>query len=178
MAKTNLFFNYYDAGDRQHEIDKCLEMNKLVFDEVVIVEGRPTFSELFALTKDYPNDINCFCNSDVYFKSTELLQKLQQNDCFALTRDDLRDDSRYNFQSQDAWCFKGEVKGVEMPYPMGFWGCDNRVVHELQRVGYNVINPSLSITIVHLHAVDNRVYERSEKNTAPPPYAFVKPTSI
>jgi len=119
----NLFFNYYQSPDRQHEIDKCLEMNKLVFDRVILVEGRPTFAELFSLTKDYPNDINCFCNSDVYFESTDLLDKLGDKDCFAITRDDLAKDNRYNFQSQDAWCFRGEVKGVDANFTMGMWGC-------------------------------------------------------
>lgn len=178
MSKINLFFNYYQAGDRQHEIDKCLEMNKLVFDEVIIVEGRPTFSELFALTKDYPNDINCFCNSDCYFKDTSLLQRIEHNDCYALTRDDLANDSRYNFQSQDAWCFKGEVKGVNANFTMGLWGCDGSVAAEITNAGYKLINPCYQIILVHLHAIDNRNHKRTAENTVPPPYVFIKPTRI
>ena len=178
MLKTNLFFNYYQAGDRQHEIDKCLEMNKLVFDEVIIVEGRPTFSELFALTKDYPNGINCFCNSDCYFKDTSLLQRIENNDCYALTRDDMLFVPKINSQSQDAWCFKGVIKNIEIPYTQGLWGIDNRIAHEIKEAGYNITNPSLSIPIIHVHAVDNRDYKRTPENTIPPPYLMLKPKTI
>lgn len=174
--KKNLFFNYYIDEKRQHEIDKCLEMNKLVFDEVIIVDGRPTFSELFALTKDYPNDINCFCNSDVYFKSTELLEKLGDNDCFALTRDDILP-TKYLRCSQDAWCFKGVVKPIKADF-WSKWGSDNRLAHEIKEAGYNITNPSLSISIIHLHAVDNRDQVRTEQNTVPPPYLMLMPTTI
>ena len=169
--------NYYQAGDRQHEIDKCLEMNKLVFDEVIIVEGRPTFSELFALTKDYPNGINCFCNSDCYFENTSLLQRIENNDCCALTRDDILP-TKYARCSQDAWCFKGVVKPINANFTMGMWGCDNRLAHEIKEAGYNLTNPSLSISIIHLHAVDKRDQVRTEHNTVPPPYLMLTPTTI
>jgi hypothetical protein len=34
---TNLFFNYYSDPKRQHEIDRCLDNNKRVFDNVFIL---------------------------------------------------------------------------------------------------------------------------------------------
>lgn len=178
MKKLNLFFNLYNAGDRKHEIETCLLNNTNVFDRVVIVKGRPTFSELFALTKDYPNDINCFCNSDIYFQNIELLQKLQPNECYAITRNDLVSNSRINFQSQDAWCFNGVVKDINADFHQGKWGCDNRLAHEIKEAGYTLINPCNQINLVHLHKVDNRVQERTKENTIPPPYHFVYPSQI
>lgn len=173
----NLFYNYYKDDNRQHEIDECLRKNMEVFSDVIIVEGRPTFSELFSLTKNFPNSINCFCNSDVYFESTSLLKKIGANDCFAITRNDLRNNPRISHQSQDAWCFYGVVS-VKMPFCQGMWGVDNRLVYELRKSGYNVINPCHQINIIHLHKVDNRNQQRTLSNTIEPPYDFVKPSNI
>lgn len=175
MLKTNLFFNYYNAGDRQHEIDKCLDMNIKVFDEVIVIDDRPTFSELFALTKQFPNDINCFCNSDCYFEDISLLQKIKDNECYALTRTDMLG-TKYASCSQDAWCFKGEVKNIEMPYTQGLWGIDNRLAAEITNAGYTLKNPSLSIKLIHLHSVDKRDQVRTAQNTVPPPYILIAPT--
>ncbi len=86
IMKVNLFFNHYQSDLRQHEIDKCFQKNREVFDRVIKVSGRPTFKQLFNLTKDFPNDINVFCNSDIYFKEIESLKGIKENECFALTR--------------------------------------------------------------------------------------------
>lgn len=173
--KVNLFFNHYDAGDRQHEIDQCLRINKKVFDRVIIVEGRPTFSELFALTKDYPNDVNCFANSDIYFTDLEMIKQIKFNECFALSRNDLRE-TIHAKGAQDAWIFRGEVKPIKANFTMGKWGADNHIAWLIQNAGYEVKNPCLSINIVHLHKVDNRVHVRTNENTIKPPYLLVKPT--
>ena len=177
MVKTNLFFNYYEDKDRQKEIDYCLEKNKLAFDNVIIVKGRPTFNELFALTKDYPNDINIFCNSDICFLNIDLLPLIEANECWALTR--YEPTGFYNrADSQDAWIFRGVVKNIDANFTMGKWGCDNRLAFEIQKAGYKISNPSLSIKTMHLHAVDNRNHKRTPENTIPPPYLTLKPTSL
>ncbi|WP_288983724.1 hypothetical protein [uncultured Flavobacterium sp.] len=174
----NLFFNYYQSDSRQHEIDECLRMNKLVFDNVILVHDRPTFNDLFKLSENYPNDINCYCNSDCYFESTKLLLKIKENECYALTRNDLAKNNRINFQSQDAWCFNGVVKNVNADFPQGKWGCDNRLAYELKEAGYSLINPCKQINLIHLHAIDNRDNKRTNLNTVPPPYHFVHPSEI
>lgn len=178
--KINLFFNWYQSKDRQHEIDKCLRINKKLFDKVVIVEGRPTFAELFALTKDYPNDINVFCNSDIYFKDLTLLHTIKPNECFSLTRYDIKNGQEVFFNrrdSQDCWVFRGEVKPIKANFTMGMWGADNHIAWLIQNAGYTVKNPSLSIKIIHLHAVDRRAHVRTESNTVKPPYLLITPTA-
>lgn len=178
-GKTNLFFNYYQNPKRQHEIDKCLENNRKIFDNVILVEGRPTFSELFDLTKEYPNDINCFCNSDIYFTDLTRIKQIRDNECFALCRYDLINGKEVFFNrrdSQDAWIFKGTVRPIKAEFGMGNWGCDNHIAYLIKQAGYEVKNPSLSIKIVHLHAVDDRAHFRTDKNTIPPPYYLINPT--
>ncbi len=179
--KVNLFFNYYKSEDRQHEIDLCLENNRKVFDRVILLEGRPTFSEVFAMMRSYPDDINVFCNSDIYFQETESLKNIKHNECYALTRWN-KDGSELKFfgrvDSQDAWVFKGPVREVKANFTAGLWGCDNRLVFELQNAGYKVLNPSLSIVTVHLHEVDNRNQIRTKDNTVPPPYVTLNPCTL
>lgn len=179
--KVNLFFNHFQSDTRQHEIDECFEKNKLVFDRVIKVTGRPTFRELFKLADDYPNDINVFCNSDIYFKEIETLKAIKAHECYALTRWDYKGGKLHflnRVDSQDAWIFKGTVKDIKANFTSGLWGCDNRLLYEIEQAGYNVLNPSLSIITVHLHQEDNRAYERTRLNTVPPPYKMLKPCAI
>ena len=167
--KTNLFFNWYEDKERQHEIDQCLRINKLLFDRVIIVEGRPTFNELFKLSKQYLNDINCYCNSDIYFTDLTRIKQIKPNECFAITREDLINNPN-GPGSQDAWCFRGEIKPIEVNFTMGMWGCDNRLAHEIKKAGYEIKNPAMSVKLVHLHKEDKRNYTRTKENTVPPPY--------
>lgn len=181
--KVNLFFNHYIDPNvhRQREIDACLKKNREIFDNVIVVPGRPTFSELFSLSEQYPDDINCFCNSDIYFTDISMMPVLKENECWALCRYNFKN-GNYTFlnriDSQDAWVFKGVVKPVEADFTPGTWGCDNRLAWELEKAGYIVKNPSLSVKIIHLHAIDRRDYRRNDQNTIPPPYLTLEPTYL
>jgi hypothetical protein len=179
---VNLFFNYYKSETRQEEIDFCLEMNRKIFDNVIVVRGRPTFKELFDMSKDFPNDINCFCNSDIYFPSIEGLKNIKENECYALTRYDILEGGGLKFfnrpDSQDAWIFKGAVKNIDANFTTGMWGCDNKIAHNISKVGYKITNPSLSIVTVHVHKDERRNHNRTELNTVPPPYKTIQPTLL
>ncbi len=177
----NLFFNYYKSKTRQHEIDFCLKKNKEVFDRVIIFEGKHSFEKMFSLSKNYPDDINVFCNSDIYFPGIQLLSNIKENECYALTRWN-KEGSSINFfnriDSQDAWIFRGEAKNINANFFTGMWGCDNRLLYEIQNAGYKILNPSLSIKTIHVHEVDTRNYERTKENTVPPPYITLAPCSL
>lgn len=180
MVKVNLFFNWYKNPERQHEIDFCLQKNREVFDNVTVVQGRPTFDQLFQATKLFSNSVNCFCNSDIYFTDLSQIRNIKENECYALSRYDQKDGyvSFFNrADSQDAWVFKGAVKNVQAPFPMGLWGCDNRLAYEIKRAGYDLKNPSLSIKTIHLHAIDRRNHKRTPENTVPGPYLCLTPTA-
>ena len=181
--KVNLFFNHYqdESVQRQFEIDACLKKNREIFDNVILVPGRPTFAELFELTKDYPDDINCFCNSDIYFTDISMMPVLMEDECWALTRWEAKE-GMYKFHSrldsQDSWVFKGVVKPVKADFRQGLWGTDNRLAYELKKAGYIIKNPSLTIKTIHLHAIDKRNHKRTEENTIPPPYLTLEPTYL
>jgi hypothetical protein len=176
----NLFYNYFQS-DRQNELDFCLEKNKQVFDRVIVFEGKHTFEKMFSLAKEFPNDINVFCNSDIYFTETESLNKIKDKECYALTRWDKKG-KRIKFfnrpDSQDAWVFRGVPKNIKANFYPGMWGCDNRLAYEIQKAGYKALNPSLTIITVHVHEKDTRNYERTNENTVPPPYVRLAPCTI
>jgi hypothetical protein len=181
--KVNLFFNHYqdESVQRQFELDACLKKNREVFDNVILVPGRPTFAELFELTKDYPDDINCFCNSDIYFTDISMMPVLKENECWALCRYNMNDNviKFFNrFDAQDSWVFRGTVKNVEANFVPGKFGCDNRLAYELEKAGYKVTNPSLSVKTIHLHAKDTKSHKRTTENTIPPPYLVLEPTYL
>ena len=180
-VKTNLFFNYYTDPTRQHEIDYCLKQNEKVFDRVIIVQGRPTFNELFELTKSYPNDINCFCNSDIYFTDTEILKSIKENECYALSRWDLQKDGSIKHfnrrDSFDSYVFRGAIKIVnDCNFTMGIAGCDDSIAERIQRAGYDVKNPSLDIKTVHYHLTGIRTY--NPKQPTPKPYLLIQPHTL
>lgn len=186
-CKINLFTSYYkdENIERQKEIDFCLNYNKdsMIFDNVIVIDDkRPTFKEIFELTKQYPNDVNVISNSDIFFTESILQSKvLDYNECFALARwDYLKGGSIKRLErndAQDTWIFKGEAKVVGGNFYMGVPGCDNRLAYDIKCSGYKIINPSISIKSVHLHLTDKRNYN---KNTMPieKPYLLLPPCSL
>lgn len=182
--KINLFYNRYDNKDRQGEIDYCLFKNIEVFDRVIVFKERFTIGELFEMSKAYPDDINCYCNSDVYFTedSIKKLYTINKDECYALTRNDMihHKDAK---GSQDAWVFRGVVREMgEIDFYLGMYGVDNRLAYELKKVGYNLMNPAFSIELIHVHETDEKLVNgqtiRTSQNTVPPPYQLLPLTTL
>lgn len=182
--KVNLFFNYYKSQERQSDIDYCLKKNMKVFDNVFVIYGRPTFNYIFNKMREFPNDVNVFCNADIYFEkeSVELLKGIKENECYALTRYNQNGSNLEFFgrpDSQDSWVFKGAPKEkLNADYTHGKWGADNRIAHDIKKAGYEITNPSLTIKTIHVHPIDNRDQTRTKENTIPPPYLSLKPCSL
>ncbi len=60
---------------------------------------------------------------------------------------------------------------------MGKLGCDNRLAHELEKAGYTVVNPSLTVQCWHLHNKNERGYnilDRPPATVVQPPYKNVQ----
>jgi hypothetical protein len=188
-----LIVNYYVDSDqeRQKEIEKCLEINSKIFDEVILlvddpnvfkpgflnvyIKNRPQFNDYFNYSS---NGWNVIANSDIYFDETiKLVDKYSSNHFIALTRYDIGKDGKARFlnrlDSQDAWIFKGKTN-FEAPFNLGVPGCDNVLAHIAQKAGYKVINPSLSIKTYHLHNSGKRSYTMRDK--LPPPYLLLTPS--
>jgi len=190
----NLFINYFQCGDkeRQKELDFCFNTNieSGIFNKIINFDDRPTYNDFFNATKVYPNDINIFANSDIYFNDTiNLVREMGVKDAYALTRWEIdngeivpfEEKHHYNAEakakhSQDVWVFNGVAKNIRGNFQIGVPGCDNRIAWEINNAGYRLSNPSDKIQCIHKHAEQARNY--NIKKPIPPPYLWVIPNGV
>lgn len=184
----NLFINYFEHKDieRKKELDQCVKNNlNNNYIKCIIINSndRLTYNDYFKLINNYTkeDDINIISNLDIYFDDTILYsQKMNYDDCYALTRWDVLSNGEINFfnrtDSQDCWIFKGKIKNIFGDFCLGHPGCDNRIAFEIQRSGYNITNPSLTIKSYHIHNSNIRNY--TNKNLVHPPYLRLNPTEL
>lgn len=154
----------------------------------ISVGRRPNYSDYFRIVNgsSYSEDINIIANSDIFFdhsiKNIELIDFADK--CFALSRWDIQPDGSailFNRNdSQDVWIFKGKIKeGVFGDFPVGVPFCDNRIMFELQKAGYKVLNPSFSIKAYHLHAGKREEYKKENLSIyVDPPYRYRYPHNL
>lgn len=155
--------------------------------------GRPAFKYFFKainlyLELDGMSDISVVANSDIYLPSEPWPILPKHNECFALTRWDILPDGSEKFYnnsgSQDTWVFRGPIKQVKgADYTQGVAGCDNKIAWDLERAGYRVSNPSLTIKTYHLHNSGVRHYDKKEPGKKdiyrlPPPRKNVSITKL
>jgi len=195
-----VLFTSWFSSDRNKENEQCLKENlsnpwieKVVLlcddkrpfpthEKIVGVEinHRPTFDDFFSEMGKHQTDFYLLANADIYFDDTLYYAKfLKDKGVFALCKWNDKIDGGcefYNHQdSQDAWIFREAPVKVVMPFHMGCLGCDNRLVVELEKVGYSVSNPSLTIKAHHVHfgprkaSIDTRI---------PEPYKWIPPSRI
>ncbi|MFW5804574.1 MAG: hypothetical protein ACOCWG_05035 [bacterium] len=154
---------------------------------IVEIKGRPTYTRFFkAINKiTSENDINIIANTDISFdKNIALLKKLNwEHKSMALSRWEYNSDGStflYNHNdSQDTWIFKGKIKNVNADFPLGVPRCDNRFMYELQKGGYQVINPAFSIKTYHHHAGIRKKYNTENlPHFVEPPYAYLYPHNL
>lgn len=190
--------------ERQEELRECWRRNEGLFDEYTHPEGRPTFAELFDLCKS--GQMNVIANADIYFDRIGIKQMARffvdyiggrayaQDPVLALSRWDVDPTGVAtlwnNSDSQDTWVCFGRVGGgprIDAPYSMGVPGCDNALIHALERASCIILNPSKTIRTYHLHLSNYRSYldgatgqGRGGKKLerVPPPYGFSKPTEL
>ncbi|NJO90145.1 MAG: hypothetical protein HC831_15270 [Chloroflexia bacterium] len=159
--------------------------NKL---EIIPILSRPTYNQFFRIINNLTNltDINVIANTDIYFdKNINALKKYKFDGiCLALSRWDLQEDGVFKLNnrndSQDTWIFQGSVKEtVNGDFFLGVPRCDNRLLYELQKAGYTVLNPAYSIKTYHLHAGSREQYSNLNKsNYIPPPYRYMYPHNL
>lgn len=182
----------FGPPERQDELRTCWERNAGLFDHYSTPEGRPTFTQLFALCQ--PGMVNVIANSDIYFDGMGI-ERLASCDfgaktCLAISRWDVKADGSTELwdhrDSQDAWVFY-DRPDIAADFPMGTGGCDNHLLHLIEQAGYKVINPAKTIKAYHLHLVDYRSYVEGNKGVGRggvkvdricPPYAFASPQAI
>jgi len=155
-----------------------------------VASKKPTYANYFKLINfTGENSINIIANSDIIFDETlQLTNQLKENDCWALSRWEINNDGgngdiiQSNGDSQDSWIFKGQIKPIEYcDFPLAMLGCDNRIAYEIQKAGYDITNPCLSVKTWHLHNTNHRNYDasvRNEKTVVQPPYLNLPLTKL
>jgi hypothetical protein len=145
-----------------------------------ILNKRPTYTDIFNIANSLESGHSIIANTDIYFGSLALLDNMSEGDCFALSRWDITEDGTpvhfFHQDSQDVWIFKGMINNVYGDFEIGRLGCDNRIAYEIQRAGYHITNPSLTLKAYHVHFAIRDVKGNHNKNyVVPPPYLYVMP---
>jgi len=157
--------------------------------EEVFIDKRPTYKDFInhINTNSSPSDIQIIANTDIYFDTNiEVLQHINLKDtCLALSRWDTTNTIKpklYNRKdSQDVWIFKGPTKQcLKADFPLGVPRCDNRLMYQLQEVGYKVLNPAFSIKSFHVHEGQRALVYTEEDNSynIKPPYGYLYPHNL
>src|SRR5262249_35935415 len=77
----------------------------------------------------------------------------------------------------DCWVFRGPPRsGMSLDFAPGLLGCDNRLAHELEAAGYTILDPYLTVRVLHFHTSADRNPAREER--VPPPYAYPKKSGL
>lgn len=155
---------------------------------------QPTYQDMFnvinAVTKD--DDINIIINSDCYIDDNNIntiKENIEKKQAYCLSRWDVLSLNPLNIrhfhssESQDAWIFVGKMdNNVNAEFKMGIVGCDNAIAYELKRVGYNTVNPSEDIQVIHYHLSNVRTYGNDgatkDLYRIRLPYHFIMPTKL
>jgi len=210
LIKLYITFYNEKKDLRRQELFNCLEFNceNPNIDSITILnEGHPLDSFNNSKIKEIPisqrpeyndfiqiinknsgeDDIHIIANTDIYFdKNLSVLKKLNlENKCLALSRWDMLDNGKaklYNHHdSQDVWIFKGKVKtSLNTDFPLGVPRCDNRLMFELEKAGYRVLNPAFSIKAYHIHEGQRKkVYTETDNYyKIQPPFRYKYPHNL
>lgn len=107
----------------------------------------PTFSEYFNYANERLADrIAVVSSPDIAFDGTVmLLGKIDLSDYFVCLSRDNGTGGPGASVSQDAWIFRAPLKKLDVSWPIGTLGGDNRIAYLAWKAGYAVINPCRSI---------------------------------
>lgn len=149
-----------------------------------------TFNDYFEMFES--DCVNIISNLDIIItrETIDLIPKYFEENrkrCLALTRYDINKNKIENniiegtffdrTDSQDTWVFYGNVdKLEEANFGLGVAGCDNSIAYHLNKNGYDVINPSLTLKTYHYHNSNIRYWNQGEYETIPPPYLLLPTT--
>ena len=151
-------------------------------------EIRPTYGDFFHWANESQtscSDISVIANSDIYFDDDLLVlaQALKPGQCAALSRWNVSSTGETVLydrnDSQDVWVFSGPLRKILGNFPVGVPRCDNRILFELKKAGYEVINPAFSVRAYHLHSGIREEYQNENlDHFVEPPYAYLWPHNL
>jgi len=157
--------------------------------EEVLIDKRPTYQDFinYINTHTSEEDIHIIANTDIYFDvNIGVLKQINlHNTCLALSRWDTTETKNpklYNHNdSQDVWIFKGRIKPeLKANFPLGVPRCDNRLMYEIGRAGYTVLNPAFSIKSFHVHKERHALVYTEGDNiyNLKPPFRYLYPHNL
>ena len=71
--------------------------------------------------------------------------------------------------TQDTWIFKPPLLISDADFTMGYMGCEHKFSKMVRDVGYQVVNPCMSIITTHWHDSGYRTYDRHARLRANSP---------
>jgi len=188
----NLIIPYYKNA-RSHEIDLCLKLNcsNKLFNRIIIINetmtdipfidtnesriiiinnpNRLTYKDFFNYANQYTSQdtINILVNSDIVIgENFNLLEQMQSNELYFLTRYDIDKHTKIslcNLLGTDTWIWKNRIDDDIGNFYLGKPYCDFKLSYEFYKIGYRIKNPSLTLKTYHIHNIDIRNYNESEK---------------
>jgi membrane-bound inhibitor of C-type lysozyme len=152
---------------------------------------RPLFADYFAAMDELsgPDDVNVILNSDcvIHPATTRRLERIAAGEAWCLSRHDVASLLPVRYLgtpspfdrplTQDCWVIRGKPRrGMELDFALGRPGCDNRLAYELEKVGYAIRDPYLTVKVLHYHHLGERVWSWAER--VPGPYASPRPMGV
>jgi hypothetical protein len=139
---------------------------------IIIINNnnRLTYKNFFNYANQYSSEdtINILINSDIVIGENFCLlyEKMQLNELYFLTRYDIdkyAQISLCNLLGCDTWIWKNRIDHDVGNYFLGKPYCDFKLSYEFYKIGYKIRNPSLDLKTYHLHNINIRNYDNSER---------------
>jgi hypothetical protein len=165
--KIHLFVDDENAMKRLNDNFPNLINNKII---IIKVGHQPLYGDLFKYAiENLPNTICMVTNSDIYIQNCNdirILNMIQKTKtCFSLSRhesDWTRPQVDNYYGSHDSFLFNPSNIDIDIIKDLNFYqnvlGSEGRVIGELTKKGFKVLNPCLQIIIVHNHSSNYREY--------------------
>lgn len=172
IEKIHLFVDDEESLESVNNIISLTSTDKI---NIISVGKKPLYSDLFDYAQNNLIDKICMIsNSDIFLYECDIdvLNKLsrESNICFTLTRYEANLSTNLidNFMgSHDCFIFKSPINNFDtcnVAHVQHYWGSENVVIHELEKVGVKIFNPCYQIKIVHLHSSNLREEDRPRIN--------------
>ena len=169
--KNPLIKNIYLLNDKEYTLDFLDNKNK-IRQFIIIKNKKLLFQDAIEFINSYCyKDLVILSNSDIYFDETlkHVKEEHIENKVYSLLRYNIDNEGKRDIfrhfdeprsDSQDAWIFKSplNIDLNMLTFSFGTLGCDNMFASIIHDFGYTLENPSYTITINHLHNIEERNY--------------------
>lgn len=149
---------------------------------LLIGTGRPTYNNFIEHLSNVSEPIKAIINTDIYLDrfTSNLFDKIKDGELWALSRWDQTSDGSKLWKhrdSQDVWAWRGSMHvQLGADFSLGRACGANRIAKIFSDSGYKILNPSMDVKTIHVHASNIRNYD--PRIPIPPPYHFIAPHKL